>query len=114
MKKGLSFKEGTIMDASIIEAPTSTKIKNKERDPEMHQTKKGNQWHFGMKMHIGVDDTLRLIHSIYTTGANAHDITACEHHLHVKERRVLGDSGYLGIQYREEHQSKQDIDQLPT
>lgn len=111
-KKGLSFKEGTIMDASIIEAPTSTKNKDKERDPEMHQTKKGNQWHFGMKMHIGVDDTLGLIHSIHTTAANTHDIVASQHLLHGKEHRVLGDSGYLGIQNREEHQSKENIDWL--
>ena len=96
----------------IIEAPTSTKNKDKERDPEMHQTKKCNQWRFGMKMHIGVDDTLGLIHSIHTTSANIHDIVASEHLLHGKEHRVLGDSGYLGIQNREEHQSKEGADWL--
>lgn len=106
-KQGLSFKEGTIMDATIIEAPSSTKNKDKQRDPEMHQTKKGNQWYFGMKMHIGVDETLGLIHSIHTTPANVHDIVASEHVLHGDEKRVFGDSGYLGIQKREEHKSRQ-------
>src|SRR5690606_37761802 len=72
---GLLLKEGSIVDATIIEAPASTKNKSRERDPEMHQVKKGNEWHFGMKMHIGVDDSLGLIHSIETTSANEHDIT---------------------------------------
>lgn len=73
-KNGMVLREGTIVDAKIISAPSSTKSKEKERDSEMHQTKKGNQWHFGMKMHIGTDDILGLIHSIDTTAANAHDI----------------------------------------
>lgn len=101
--KGLSFKEGTIMDATIISAPTSTKNKDGERDPEMHQTKKGNEWHFGMKMHIGVDDVFGLIHSVKTTAANVHDIVAGKVLLHGKEQRVTGDAGYLGIDKREEH-----------
>jgi len=102
-QKGLTFKEGTIMDATIIAAPTSTKNKKSERDPEMHQTKKGNEWHFGMKMHIGVDDACGLIHSIATTSANVHDIVMSDKLLHGKEKRVCGDAGYLGIDKREAH-----------
>lgn len=86
--QGLALKEGTIIDASIISAPTSTKNKNKSRDPEMHQTKKGNEWYFGMKMHIGVDDTLGLVHSIATTAAHVHDIVAGGDLLHGDEQCV--------------------------
>jgi len=103
-KKGLSFKEGTIVDATIISAPTSTKNQQGKRDPDMHQTRKGNEWHFGMKMHIGVDDALGVIHSIETTAANAHDITQTTRLLNGKERRVWGDAGYLGIEKRDEAQ----------
>lgn len=105
-KKGLSFKEGTIMDATLIEAPSATKNQSGQRDPEMHQTKKGNEWHFGMKMHIGVDDTLGLIHSLSTTAANCHDVVASAELLHGQERRVFGDAGYLGIAKRPEHQHR--------
>jgi IS5 family transposase len=105
-KKGLSFKEGTIMDASIIAAPSSTRNQSGARDPEMHQTKKGNQWHFGMKVHVGVDDTLGLIHSLTTTAANTHDLTPSHELLHGKEHRVFGDAGYMGIQKREEHRER--------
>lgn len=105
-KKGLSFKEGTIMDATIIEAPTSTKNKSGKRDPEMCQTKKGNEWHFGMKMHIGVDDVYGLIHSVKTTAANVHDIVMGGQLLHGDEKRVSGDAGYLGMDKREEHQGR--------
>jgi transposase, IS5 family len=101
--KGFKLKEGTIVDATIIEAPTSTKNESGERDPEMHQTKKGNEWHFGMKMHIGVDDAVGLIHSIETTSANEHDITQADKLLHGEEQRVWGDAGYVGIEKREEH-----------
>ena len=73
--QGLRFKEGIIVDASIIEAPSSTKNRARKRDPEMHQTKKGNQWHFGMKAHIGVDSETGVVHSLSTTAANAHDVT---------------------------------------
>lgn len=104
--KGLALREGRIVDATIISAPTSTKNKQGERDPEMHQTKKGNEWHFGMKMHIGVDDSLGLIHSIATTSANEHDITQAEKLLHGDERRVWGDAGYVGIEKRTEHQDR--------
>jgi len=101
--QGLSLKGGTIVDASIIAAPTSTKNQQGERDPEMHQTKKGNEWHFGMKVHIGVDDALGLIHSLDTTSASVHDITVADQLLHGKEERVWGDAGYVGIQKRDEH-----------
>lgn len=104
--KGLSFKEGTIMDATIIEAPTSTKNKDGSRDPEMSQTKKGNEWHFGMKMHIGVDDVFGLIHSIKTTSANVHDITVSSLLLHGDEKRICGDAGYIGMDKRAEHKTR--------
>jgi IS5 family transposase len=105
-EQGLILKEGTIIDASIISAPSSTKNQTGERDPEMHQTKKGNQWFFGMKMHIGVDDALGLIHSIETTPANVHDLVPSDKLLHGKEKRVWADAGYRGIGKREEHQQR--------
>jgi IS5 family transposase len=103
---GLKLQEGSIVDASIISAPTSTKNKDGQRDPEMHQVKKGNEWHFGMKMHIGVDESLGLIHSMTTTPANVHDITQAEHLLHGEEKRVWGDAGYVGIDKRQEHEER--------
>jgi IS5 family transposase len=105
-EKGLRLREGTIVDATIIAAPTSTKNATGERDPEMHQTKKGNQYHHGMKMHIGVDDGLGLIHSITTTAANQHDITQADQLLHGDEKRIWGDAGYVGIDKREEHRAR--------
>ena len=105
-EQGLKLQEGSIVDATIIAAPTSTKNKSGQRDPEMHQTKKGNEWHFGMKMHIGVDESIGLIHSIATTAANEHDITQTDKLLHGKEKRVWGDAGYTGIEKREEHQDR--------
>lgn len=99
-KQGLILKEGSIVDATIIEAPASTKNENGERDPEMHQTKKGNEWHFGMKMHVGVDDALGVIHSITTTPANVHDITQLSALLHGEEETVWGDAGYCGAEKR--------------
>ncbi len=72
------LKEGTIIDASIMEAPASTKNRKRERDPEMKQTRKGNQWHFGMKLHAGVDDQSGLVHSLTTSPANSYDLTASE------------------------------------
>lgn len=108
-EQGLFLKEGTIVDASIIEAPSSTKNKTGKRDPEMHQTKKGNQWHFGMKMHIGVDDVSGAIHSLETTPANVHDITETDKLLHNDESRVWGDAGYIGVEKREEHKDR-DVD----
>ena len=76
--QGLRVREGTIVDASIIEAPSSTKNRAGERDPEMHQTKKGNQWHFGMKVHVGVDADTGLVHSMSATAANVHDVTEAQ------------------------------------
>ena len=96
--------EGTIVDATIIEAPSSTKNRAGERDPEMHQTKKGNQWHFGMKAHIGVDSGTGIVHSMSTTPANAHDVTETQNLLHGGERVVWGDAGYQGVHKREETQ----------
>ena len=86
--QGLRLREGTIVDASIIEAPSSTKNRAGERDPEMHQTKKGNQWYFGMKVHIGVDADTGLVHSMSTTAANVHDITEAHNLLHGGETMV--------------------------
>lgn len=103
------LREGSIVDATIISAPSSTKNKHGKRDPEMHQTKKGGSWHFGMKMHIGVDDKLGLIHSIDTTAANVHDIVPADKLLHGEEQRVFGDAGYLGIQKRDEHHHRCDV-----
>ena len=75
MEKGLILKKGTIVDSTIIEAPSSTKNKGKERDPDAHQVKKGNTWHFGYKAHIGVDQDSGLVHSVEVTSANTHDVT---------------------------------------
>ena len=98
--KGMLLKRGTIVDATIIHAPSSTKNENGERDPEMHQTKKGNQWYFGMKAHIGVDGDSGLVHTVTTTAANAADVSQVEHLLHGEERTVHGDAGYIGAQKR--------------
>ena len=92
----MKVSRGTIVDASIISAPSSTKNKKKERDPEMRQTKKGNQWYFGMKAHIGVDSKTRLIHSVVATAANVHDSQVLPDLLHGEETRVWGDSAYAG------------------
>ena len=95
-KHGLQVNHGTIVDATIISAPSSTKNRQKERDPEMHQTKKGNQWYFGMKAHIGVDSRTKLIHSVTATAANVHDSQVLPDLLHGQETRVWGDSAYSG------------------
>lgn len=105
-EQGLILKEGTIVDASILAAPSSTKNVSGERDPEMHQTKKGNAWHFGMKVHVGVDDTLGLIHSLETTPANEADINVADKLLHGEEESVWADAGYQGIEKREEHRDR--------
>lgn len=96
MARGLMLKSGTVVDATLIAAPSSTKNKNGQRDPQMHQTKKGNQWHFGMKAHIGVDADSGLVHTVTTTAANAHDITQAHALLHGEEEIVFADSGYRG------------------
>ena len=101
--QGLRLREGSIVDASIIEAPSSTKNRTRERDPEMHQTKKGNQWHFGMKVHVGVDSETGIVHSLSTTAANAHDVTEAHNLLHGGERVVWCDAGYQGVHKRWEN-----------
>jgi len=103
---GLILKEGTAVDATIIPAPSSTKNAEGKRDSEMHQTKKGNQWHFGMKAHIGVDAETGVVHSMTTTPANHHDITEADKLLHGEEQDVFADSGYRGIEKRPEHQDR--------
>ena len=95
-EKGLKVATGTIVDATIISAPSSTKNAAKARDPEMHQTKKGNQWYFGMKGHFGVDSRLKLIHSVAATPANVADATVLPELLHGNETRVWGDQAYRG------------------
>ena len=101
--QGLRLQEGTIVDASIIAAPSSTKNRGKERDPEMHQTKKGNEWHFGMKVHIGVDSQTGVVHSVSTTPANVHDVIETPRLLHGGEAQVWCDAGYQGVHQRPEN-----------
>jgi IS5 family transposase len=95
-KQGMKVNSGTLVDATIIGAPSSTKNKEGKRDPEMCQTKKGNQYYFGMKSHIGVDSQTKLIHSVMATPANTHDSQALPYLLHGQESRVWGDSAYSG------------------
>lgn len=99
---GLFLKEGTIVDATLIAAPPSTKNRDKARDPEMHQSKKGNQWHFGLKAHIGADLGSGLVHTMVATAGNVSDITQAHALLHGEERAALGDAGYQGIEKRPE------------
>lgn len=106
LKRGLMLKAGTVVDATLLSAPSSTKNSSGERDPEMHQTKKGNQWYHGMKAHIGVDADSGLVHTVTTTAANAHDITQAANLLHGEETDVFVDSGYRGVDKREEVQAQ--------
>jgi IS5 family transposase len=99
-RKGLLLKQGSIVDATIIAAPSSTKNAEGERDPEMHQTKKGNQWHFGMKAHIGADADSGLVHTVTTTPANEADVEVVDELLHGKEEIVYADAGYTGADKR--------------
>ena len=99
---GHIMKGGTIVDATIIDAPSSTRNKDKKRNPEMHSTKKGNQWRFGMKCHVGVDAGSGLVHTIVTTSANVHDVTVTSELIREDDEVLYGDSGYLGIQKRPE------------
>jgi len=101
MSNGMRLSGGTIVDATLIAAPPSTKNKDKSRDPEMHQTKKGNEWHFGMKLHIGADSKTGLVHSASVTAANVHDSHEVPNLLHGKETRLYGDSAYRGKAQRE-------------
>ena len=100
--RGLMLKTGTVVDATLIAAPSSTKNSNGERDPEMHQTKKGNQWHFGMKAHIGVDADSGLVHTVIGTTANVNDVTQGHGLLHGEETVVFADAGYQGATKRPE------------
>ena len=98
--KGLMLKAGTVVDATLIAAPSSTKNQSGERDPEMHQAKKGNQWHFGMKAHIGVDAESGLVHTVRGTAANVDDVVEANSLLHGEERDAFGNAGYQGAAKR--------------
>lgn len=100
--RGLMMREGTLVDATLIAAAPSTKNKAKQRDPEMHQTRKGNQWYFGMKAHIGADRDSKLVHTVVVTAANVADLTKTAELLHGQERQVHADAGYLGVEKRAE------------
>jgi IS5 family transposase len=101
-ERGLLMRQGTIVDATIIAAPPSTKNKEKTRDPEMHQTRKGNQWYFGMKAHIGVDVASGVVHTVTGTAANEADINQTAALLHGEEEAVFADAGYTGADKRPE------------
>lgn len=102
MARGLILKKGTIVDSTLIESPSSTKNKDKQRDPQAHQVKKGNTWHFGYKAHIGADKDSGLVHTVKVTAANVNDVTMTSQLLTGEENAVYGDSGYLGADKREE------------
>ena len=106
-ERGLLMRQGTIVDATIIAAPPSTKNKEKGRDPQMHQTKKGNQWHFGMKAHIGVDVASGVVHTLTGTAANEADINQTAALLHGREEAVFADAGYAGADKRPEHEDRE-------
>ncbi|ADG20745.1 IS5 family transposase [Paraburkholderia atlantica] len=105
-ERGLMMKEGTLIDATIIEAPPSTKNAGKSRYPEMHQTKKGNEWHFGMKAHVGVDADSGAAHSVVGTSANVSDVSHAHALLHGHEEEAFGDAGYIGVDNRDEMKDK--------
>ena len=94
--RGVVISKGTIVDATIIQAPSSTKNASGQRDPDMHQTRKGQQWYFGMKAHIGVDSRTKVIHAVVATAANVHDATVLPDLLHGSETRIWGDQAYRG------------------
>lgn len=102
-EKGLFMRQGTVVDATIIAAPPSTKNRDGQRDPDMHQAKKGNQWHFGMKAHIGVDAESGLTHTVIGTAANVSDVTQAGALLHGDETDVFADAGYVGVEKRDEN-----------
>ena len=110
--RGLSLRQGTIVDATLIHAPSSTKNKDAKRDPEMHQTKNGNQYYFGMKAHIGVDAESGLVHSVVGTAANVADVTQVDNLLHGQENMVAADAGYTGVEKRLEHEGREVIWQI--
>ena len=101
-ERGLLLKKGTIVDSTLISAPSSTKNAERKRDPEAHSTKKGNAWHFGYKAHVGVDKDTGLVHTLNVTAANVHDVTMAAKLLSGEEDTVYGDSGYLGTEKRED------------
>jgi IS5 family transposase len=101
-ERALLMRAGTIVDATIIAAPPSTKNAKRERDPEMHQTKKGQEWHFGMKAHIGVDADSGLVHTVLGTAANVSDVACAAQALHGEEKTVYVDAGYTGVEKRPE------------
>jgi transposase, IS5 family len=100
--RGLMMRAGTLVDATLLAAPPSTKNQEKKRDPEMHQTRKGNQWYFGMKAHIGADRDGKLVHTVVVTAANVADVTKTAELLHGQETQVHADAGYTGVEKREE------------
>ena len=104
-QQGLFLREGTIVDATLIGASPSTKNRKKARDPDMHQTQKGKNWHFGMKAHIGVDMDSGIVHTVIGTAANVADVTQARGLLHGDEKALLGDAGYQGVQKREENKN---------
>lgn len=105
-KRGLILKKGTIVDSTIIEAPSSTKNKERQRDPDAHSVKKGSDWHFGYKAHIGVDKDTGIVHDLVVTAANVHDVTMVPDLLTGDEEVVYGDSGYIGAEKRENAMTK--------
>ena len=109
---GLIMHGGTIVDATLIAAPPSTKNRERKRDPEMHQTKKGNEWHFGMKVHAGVDAGSGYVHTITGTAANAHDITETSKLIREDDEVVYGDSGYLGVEKRTEIRNNESLSDI--
>jgi len=100
--RGLLLREGTLVDATLIAAPSSTKNAKRERDPERHQTKKGKQWYFGMKAHIGADRDSKLVHTVVVTAANVADVTKTAELLHGQATQVHADAGYTGVEKRPE------------
>ncbi len=111
-KSGLIMHGGTVVDATLIAAPTSTKNIDGKRDPEMHQTKKGNEWYFGMKVHSGVDAGSGYVHTITGTSANVHDIVETSKLIREDDEVVYGDSGYSGAQKRNEFKEDEHLSSI--
>ena len=111
-ERGLSLPQGTIVDATLIHAPSSTKNQDGKRDPEMHSTKKGNQYYFGMKAHIGVDAESGLVHHVVGTAANVADVTQVDKVLHGEENLVGADAAYVGVEKRPEHAGRKVVWQI--
>ena len=111
-ERGLLVREGTLVDATIINAPSSTKNKERKRDPEMHQTKKGKEWYFGMKAHIGTDRDSGMVHTVISTAANVSDISQAVALLHGRETQVHADAGYVGVEKREEIKAEDPVGRI--